>query len=107
MAQIFYNKGFSLGIYKLVLQFMTNYKAIMKIEDYISESFNITHRTSQRSLLSPILSALDTTNLLNTAKQWEYSDLTMYSDDGAIYATLHTMNMAAMKACDRFYDILE
>ena len=31
----------------------------------------------------------------------------MYGDDGAIYATLHIMNMAAIKAYDCFHDILE
>jgi len=31
----------------------------------------------------------------------------MYVDDGAIYATLHMMNAAAIKAHDCFYDVLE
>ena len=86
---------------------MTNCKAIMKIGNYMFESFNITYGTLQGSLLSFILSTPYTTNLLNTTKQWEHSNLTMYIDNRAIYATLRMMNMAAIKAHDRFYDILE
>ena len=86
---------------------MTNRKAILKIGDYTSESFLITHGTPQGSPLSPILSALYTTNLLRSAKQWEHSDLTMYIDDGAIYATSRTMNAAAMKAQECFHTVLE
>jgi hypothetical protein len=86
---------------------MTNCKAIIKKGDYMSKSFNITHRTPQRSPLSPILSALYITNLLNTAKQWEHSDLTMCINNRAIYTTSHTINMAAIKARDHFHNVLE
>jgi hypothetical protein len=86
---------------------MTNHKAIIKIGDYTFKSFNIIYRTPQGSLLSLILSTLYTTNLLNTTKQWEHSDLTMYIDNRAIYTTSYTMNMAAIKAHNRFHNILE
>jgi hypothetical protein len=107
MAQLFHDKGFPLGICQWVLQFMTNHKAILKIEDYMSKPFHIIHGTPQGSPLSSILSALYTANLLNTAKQWEHSDLTMYINDRAIYTTSRMMNAAAMKARDRFHDVLE
>jgi len=86
---------------------MTNRKAILKIGDYTSESFNITHGTPQGSPLSPILSTLYTANLLHSVKQWKHSDLTMYVNDGAIYATSRTMNAATMKARERFHAVLE
>jgi hypothetical protein len=50
---------------------------------------------------------LYTANLLHSAKQWEHSDLTMYVDDGAIYATSCMTNAAAMKARERFHAVLE
>jgi hypothetical protein len=106
-AQLFHDKGFPLGVCQWVLQFITNHKVIPKIGDYTFKSFNITYRTPQGSLLSPILLALYTTNLLNTIKRWEHSDLTMYVDDGAIYATFHMMNVAAMKVRDHFHKVLE
>ena len=86
---------------------MTNHKVIPKIGDYTFESFNITYRTPQGSLLSSILLALYTTNLLNTIKRWKHSDLTMYINDGAIYTTFHMINTAAMKARDHFHKVLE
>jgi len=85
---------------------MRNRKAVLKIGDYMSETFNITYGTPQGSPLSPILSAIYTANLLNASKQWEHSDLTMYIDDGAIYATSRTMNAVATKARDRFHKVL-
>jgi len=106
MAQLFHDKGFPLGVCCWVLQFITNHQAILRIGDYISEPFGITHGTPQGSLLSPILSALYTTNLLNITKQWEHSDLTMYINDRAIYTTSHMMNMATAKACNHFYEVL-
>jgi hypothetical protein len=97
-AQLFHDKGFSIGICQWVLQFMSNHKAVLKIGDYMSERFNITHGTPQGSPLSPILSAIYTANLLNMTKKWSYSDLTMYIDDGVIYATSQTVNAAAIKS---------
>jgi len=105
-AQLFHDKGFPVGVCQWVLQFMRNRKAVLKIGDYTSETFDITHGTPQGSPLSPILSAIYTANLLNASKQWEHSNLTMYVDDGAIYATSRTMNAAVTKARDRFHEVL-
>jgi hypothetical protein len=69
MAQLFHDKGFPLGVCHWVLQFITNHRAILRIGDYMSKSFSITHGTPQGSPLSPILSALYTANHLNIAKQ--------------------------------------
>jgi hypothetical protein len=47
IAQIFHDKGFPIGVCQWVLQFMTNHKVILKIGDYTSKSFLITHGTPQ------------------------------------------------------------
>jgi hypothetical protein len=78
----------------------------LRIGDYTSKLFSITHGTLQGSLLSPILFTLYTANLLNIAKQWKHSDLTIYINNRAIYATSCTMNMAATKAYNCFYKVL-
>ena len=49
---------------------------------------------------------LFTANLLESASQWEHSDLTMYVDDGAIYATSRTTSAAAHKARTCFLSVL-
>jgi hypothetical protein len=105
-AQIFHNKGFPLGICHWVLSFMTNHHAVLKIGDFSSDPFAITHSTPPGSPLSPILSALYTANLLESTTQWTHSDLTMYVDDGAIYTTSCTMNATANKVHDCFHDVL-
>ena len=60
----------------------------------MSQPFEITSRTPQGSPLSPILTAMYTANLLELTKTWSLRDLTMYIDDGAIYATSATIKGA-------------
>ena len=54
----------------------------------------------------PILSALYTTSLLDIAKMWVYKDLTLYMDDGAIYATLATTMAATEAALEGYKEVL-
>jgi hypothetical protein len=53
---------------------------------------NLTNSTSppaylKASPLSPILSTLYTANLLKNTQSWQHQELTLYVDNGAIYAT--------------------
>ena len=50
------------------------------------------------SPLSPILLALYTSPLLDITERWTHKDLTLYVNDGAIYATLATTMAATAKA---------
>ena len=61
----------------------------------------------QGSPLSPILSALYTSILLECIKAWSHHDLTLYIDDGAIYATLATIKSIVDTARDGFIECLE
>ena len=56
--------------------------------------FHIQHGTPQGLPLFPILSALYTTLLLEITDKWVHRDLSLYVDDGAIYASSATTTAA-------------
>ena len=64
---------------------------MLKGGGHTSDSFEITSGTPQGSPLSPILSVMYTTNLLEMTSMWALRDLTIYVDDGAIYAMSSTI----------------
>jgi retron-type reverse transcriptase len=70
----------------------------MTIGSYHTDEFGISTSTPQGSPLSPILSALYTSPLLAITDNWTFSDLTMYIDDGAIFATSSTIRTATTTA---------
>jgi hypothetical protein len=70
-----------------VLSFLIGREASIKIRDYISKPFPILGGTPEGSPLSPILSILYILSLLEIAKTWVYSDLSLYINDRAIYST--------------------
>jgi len=62
---------------------------------HTSPAFDITHGMPQGSPLSPILSVLYTSPLLALTGTWDHRNLTIYVNDGTIYATSATANAAA------------
>ena len=78
----------------------------IKIGDYTSEPFSILNGTLQGSPLSPILSALYILSLLEMAKGWSHSNLSLYINDGAIFAVSVTLWAATEKARTNFENIL-
>ena len=95
VVQILRNKGFPANVCAWALSFLTGRTASLKIGHYDSEPFPILNGTPQGSPLSPILSALYTSSLIEASARWEYCDLSMYVDDGAIYAVSATTTAAA------------
>ncbi len=91
-------KGFPDNICRWTLSFLTEWTASLRMGTYMLAKFGIMYRTPQGSPLSPILSTLYTSPLLNLTASWTHCDLTMYVDDGTIYATSATANAAAKSA---------
>jgi hypothetical protein len=67
---ILQNKGFPPSVCAWTLSFLTGRKAAICMGNYVSEPFPVLSGTPQGSPLSPILSVLYTSSLLDTAKTW-------------------------------------
>ena len=79
----------------------------LKIGIYESSPFPILNGTPQGSPLSPILSALYTSSLIEASERWTYCDLSMYVDDGTIYAVSATTTAAATQAHLYYTEVLK
>jgi hypothetical protein len=79
----------------------------LKIGTYESLPFPILNRTPQGSPLSPTLSVIYTSSLLEASEQWTHCDLSMYVNDGAIYAVSATTAAAALRACNYYMEVLK
>jgi Reverse transcriptase (RNA-dependent DNA polymerase) len=70
----------------------------LQVNDFTSEAFRPDSGTPQGSPTSPIISALFTSPLLREAMGWEQADLSLYVDNGAIFALGPTFHSAVAKA---------
>jgi hypothetical protein len=103
---ILWNKGFPPSICAWTLSFLTGRTAAIRMGHYISDPFPIQSRTPQETPLSPILSTLYTSPLLETVKSWWYADLSLYIDDGAIYTVSATLKAATESARIKYEAVL-
>jgi len=78
----------------------------IRVDDHVSPPFPILSGTPQGSPLSPILSALYTSSLLEMAKSWMHSDLLLYIDNRAIFSVSATTGVATEKACVLYQMVL-
>ena len=97
-TEILRNKGFPPSVCTWALSFLTGRKAAIRVGNYVSEPFPVLNGTPQGSPLSPILSTLYTSPLLDITKIWQHADLSLYVDDGAIYTVSATLKAATESA---------
>src|SRR6266850_4306162 len=80
-----------------VRSFMANRSILLSFNGYTSDPFAVDQGTPQGSPLSPILSALATSPLLCSSYDWDDVDLSLYVDDGNIFASGPTFSSAVAK----------
>jgi hypothetical protein len=107
VTHVFRLKGFPEHICAWVLSFLTGRRVSLKMGTAISDPCDVHNGTPQGSPLSPILSALYTGSLLDLASKWTHHDLTLYVDDGAIYAMSATTDSATKSAIQGFEQALD
>ena len=80
-----------------VYDFMTRRRVTMSVNNISTAPIEPELGTPQGSPLSPILSALVTSPILRLADRWQDTDLTLYVDDGNIFASSPTFQGTADK----------
>jgi hypothetical protein len=96
-AQVLHHLGIDDHTIAWVKDFMSRREITLSFNNYSTNPIQPEFGTSQGSPLSPILSALVTGPILRLAETWEDSDLTLYVDDGNIFASSPTFNGTAAK----------
>ena len=96
-ARVLHHLGIDDHMIAWVKDFMTRREVTMSFNNHCTNPIQPEFGTPQGSPLSPILSALVTGPILQLAKTWDDSDLTLYIDDGNIFASSPTFNTTAAK----------
>ena len=86
-SRILYHLGIDDHTITWVHDFMSRRTVSMEFNNHTTDEIHPKLGTPQGSPLSPILSALVTGPVLRSAEQWVNSDLTLYVDDGSIFAS--------------------
>ena len=88
-----------------VRDFMTRHNVTMSFNNHMTEPLEPDLGMPQGSPLSPILSALVTGPILCLADTWKDSDLTLYIDNGNIFASGPTYQATAAKLTKAALDV--
>jgi hypothetical protein len=96
-AHVLHHLGIDDHMIAWVQDFMTQQQVSMTFNNYTTETLEPDLGMPQGSPLSPILSALVTSPILHLAESWDDADLTLYVDDGNIFASRPTYRATADK----------
>ena len=98
--------GVNLSTITWIRSFIKDRIICMNFNDFTSDPFHPSHGTPQGSPLSPILSALVTSPLLQRCLDLKHTDLMLYVDNGCIFRSGPTFLSASVKVIEAFSLIL-
>jgi hypothetical protein len=96
-AHVLYHLGIDDHTIAWVKDFMTRREVTLSFNNHRTDTIQPELGMPQGSPLSPILSTLVTGPILHLANTWDDTDLTLYVDDGNIFASSPTFNATATK----------
>ena len=94
--------GFPDNVVEWIHSFLSDRSVRLAFNGWTSDPFDLFGGTPQGSPLSPIVSAVYTAPLLNTAEQWPDCSLGLYVDDGGLVASGPTHRSATTITASRF-----
>ena len=86
LVAIFKAMGFPLQLVSWLKSFLTDRHVSLRFNDYNSDPYDLLVGMPQGSPISPVLSTIFTTPILYLATRWINTSLSMYVDDGNLFA---------------------
>jgi hypothetical protein len=86
LVAVFQALGFPREVVLWLSSFLTDRHVSLRFNDFTSEPYDLSISTPQGSPISPVLSIIFASPLLHLAQRWNNTSLTMYVDDGNLFA---------------------
>jgi hypothetical protein len=97
LAALIKSLGFAPEICRWTTSFLKDRSVRLRFNGFTSEDIDLEMGTPQGSPVSPVLSIIYASPLLHLAKRWTDATLSMYIDDGNIFARAHTYQALEQK----------
>ena len=86
LVAVFRALGFPREMVKWLQSFLTNRHVALRFNNFTSEQYDLQVGTPQGSPISPVLSIIFASPILHLARSWTNTGLSMYVDDGNLFA---------------------
>ena len=101
---VFKGLGFPLKLVNWLLSFLTNCHISLRFNGFSSDPYDLLVGTPQGSPISPVLSIIFTSPILYLAQKWTNTGLSMYVDDGNLFACGSDFSEVTNHLCSAYND---